>query len=193
MKFLFLIFASFAFAKGEDPFPFLMGEELVGTFVQKCAGNRQKTHTFSLGEVVSTEINFQDEFCLQPNLKIEMRGTVALGNMKQNSIREIDFEFISLWLTPLSSKTASAYSQLQLCGISEWAPNTAREITGLFCDFYQTGVPVLVPAKGNKRYGIYKLQGDFLWMGALSPEKNSLEPSRRPLTLEQTPFLRSRE
>lgn len=162
---------------------------LAGFFVQECANGFRRSQDFRGEQVVYTEENFFDGACGEPSVASRSYGSYSLGELVADA-REIDFVFEKVTLMPQSIAVAAAYRARALCGLSEWSENRETEITGLACDFLDNGSAFMVPAKGDARYGIVKVDEAGLRFGRLSPQFDGSSPERRPRSLDPRPYAR---
>lgn len=162
---------------------------LAGLFAQDCADGFRRSQDFRGEHVIYSEENFFDLACTAPSVISRSYGSYLLGGAVGDA-REIDFVFAKVTFSPQTEAVAASYRARALCGLTNWAVGEETEITGLRCDFLDSGGKFAVPAAGDRRYGIVKEEGDALRFGRLSPEFNGASPERRPLFLDPAPYLR---
>lgn len=165
---------------------------LDGRWTQPCRTGYQREELFAGERVTYSEKNFLDVLCQKPGLEIRSEGTwVDQGHvLKPLGGRAMDFTFERVSVTVSSDTYVSFYNQISLCGFSDWSVGTTRDITGLECDFFNNGRPMKVPARGNQRFGIYKLERGELWFGQQTPAFDGTHSAKRPRDWEVTPYRR---
>ena len=171
-----------------------LASPLDGAWRQPCRAGYQREEQIAGSHAVLAETNFRDSACTQPSLRIESRGLLFPGGnvILPIGAHELDFVFVGVRLTPLDQAAAAYYESMQLCGLRGWKVNEPQEIGGLFCDFYGLDLPVRVPEAGLRKFGVVKLEGDSLYLGRLSPERDASSPDKRPLELDPEPYRRVR-
>lgn len=169
------------------------GPALEGTWRQPCARGYQREERFEGAFVTYVERNFWDGSCTAPAVEILSRGAFEAGEpvLAPLGARAMDFTFASVSLRPRSVETAAAYNQRAVCGLSGWRVDEEQEITGRDCDFFGLGAKMRVPSAGDRKFGIFRLEGDELFFGQLSPERDGSAPSRRPLVLDPRGYRRA--
>jgi hypothetical protein len=103
---------------------------------------------------------------------------------------ELDFLFVGVRLIPRDHAAAAYYESVALCGLKGWKINEPKEIGGRLCDFLGLGEPFQVPRAGLKKFGVVKMEGDALYFGRLSPERDGSSAEKRPLDLDPLPYRR---
>lgn len=160
-----------------------------GIYEQDCSRGFGRAQEFSGGSVVYVETNYRDSGCEQPSLRVRNYGNYTVEKSRPGAIREMDFFFSAVTLTPLDASVAEFYREKKICGRDDWALGEESDITGRDCEFFPGNV-LRVPHAGEARYGIVKEEGTDLYFGALTPERNALDPGRRPLSLDPRPYRR---
>jgi hypothetical protein len=172
-----------------SPVPASAGE-LDGAWKQGCGPGIIKEEKFSGETAEYTETNFWEPTCKNAVVQTISRGKINLGEAvrEPQGALSIDFTFSSVHMRPLYERTVEIYNKRHVCGISDWALNEEREVTGRECDFFGLGSVMRIPAAGEKRFGIVKVTEGALYFGRLTPEKNGLTPEARPVQLDPAPY-----
>lgn len=156
---------------------------LNGVWEQDCFLKTRRVETIIDRRAVLEEIFYADDECTQPLTAVWSEGRIFLPEAA-GEVRPIDFVFESVRLAAHSPEAVDRFSSETLCGIVDWRAGDAREVTGLECDFFSNGKPVRAPSAGDVRYGIFRLNGDRVQFGLLTPRENGLTPERRPTELD---------
>jgi|GEM_PF-6790014 len=180
MSFFHLLISALAFA----------GSEFDGNWKQPCVRGYQKEELFLAHSATYTEHNFRDVSCLTPSVDLISRGSLIAGAplLEPLGASELDFIFSSVSLAPRDAAAAEFYESVSLCGLSGWRLNEEKEITGLACDLFGTGLKLQVPSAGDRKYGIVKREGESLYLGRLSPERDGNTALRRPRDLDPVAY-----
>lgn len=151
---------------------------LQGVWERECFNRTLSREVFFENKVALQEIFNAEEDCTHAMSELVSAGTFAVSG------EQMDFVFESVTLRPLGAAMAKTLNDAALCGFSGWKAGVAREITGLACDFFGIGRKVQAPAKGDTRYGIYRIEGKNLYFGQLTPELNGKTPAKRPVEFD---------
>lgn len=164
--------------------------DLDGHWKQDCARGYLKEEHFLGDSATYTEHNFRDLSCLTPSVDSVSRGTLVPGNPLLDPLgaSELDFVFSSVGFTPRDQAAADFYESISLCGLTGWKVNEEKDITGLVCEFFAQGLKMQVPAAGTRKFGIVKREGDSLFFGKLSPERDGSTPFTRPRELDPAAY-----
>lgn len=163
---------------------------LEGHWVQECQRRLQKSEEFRGHEVRYTETYFAGDHCQAPIFIFAATGPYSLF------FHEIDFIFMSISATAVTPAMASDFNQRRVCGFQNWQPGQAREVAGLGCDFFRLGANIPTPARGQKKFGRWKVIEDKLFFGRMTRERDGSAPDRRSLEWDsrfyqrQSPFRR---
>lgn len=165
---------------------------LDGQWRQTCRVGYERREIFQADQVVFQERNFLDSLCQQEALILESRGTwLDKGpTLRPLDGRAMDFTFTGIYATVLAPDFLENFNAQKICGISDWQIGEAREVSGLSCDFLQTGKPWTVPSAGEQRFGIYKVSAGLLWLGQQTPVHDASSPARRPVDWDKNPYQR---
>ena len=166
---LFLILTQLGTGQGRAQTP------LEGSWVQSCQNNTLRRETFSGNDVILSENYFAQADCTQPILTFQSEGT-----HQEAGAQDMDFRFSAVKITLQMEVMVSDYNTRQVCGFLDWKLNQEREITGLSCNLFAASSPSPIPKKDDRRFGIYKIEGDHLFFGQLNQVKNALTPEARP-------------
>lgn len=158
---------------------------LEGLWSQDCLRQASRHEYFQDTQVTLTERYFRDTHCTKEALTFESLGEFNAQDGK------IDFAFHKISIAVQDLHSMLDFNSRKVCGIDTWDRGVAQEVTGLYCEIYGTGLGIQVPPAGQKRYGIYKIEGDLLFFGKLSPEKDASSPEKRPIEFDGRFFRRS--
>lgn len=174
MNLFWLLFFSSSLLKAGQGAAFLEGH-----WAQGCAGRNFQTQLFRDGHVTTNENYFADTDCRLLLLRFQIRGLADISKTDLAS-GHIDYEFEETRVEVLSEELALHYNERAVCGWTDWKVSEPRRVDGLACDFFGWGQPVRSPSKGERRYGIWKIEQDRLHFGRLSPGADGTAPDRRP-------------
>jgi len=157
---------------------------LQGPWLQPCAARNIRTESFQGNQVRLSESFYNDDLCQSGLISFISQGTFTLPQVGQ-----MDFQFTAMSLVLKHPHFVADFNQRQVCGFSDWQLEVEKEISGRLCEIF--GSPQRIPAVGDKRYGIYHLNGDQLLFGKLSREQNAMSPEKRPTNFDPRPYIRS--
>lgn len=167
---------------------------------------------FHQSSVRFVETKFLDENCEQGFLEFSSDGQFTVGKVEslepletsefseapepveaQKSFEQLDppghsmdFTFQSVRLRPLSEAALQWMNQQSFCGKTHWRLMEFQNVSGQKCEF--PGGNIRVPAEGEKRYGIFRIEENLLYLGRLSPEADGTSPEKRPKTWDSMPY-----
>jgi len=161
---------------------------LEGTWSQPCQNASLNQEAFSGNQVTLTENHFEDAQCQRGVLIFSDKGTYVVNG------RHMDFSFTQVSITLQIQTLVDDFNQRQVCGFQDWQLGQEKAITGLKCALFTNTQSVQVPAVGDQRFGIYKIdeekEGDRLFLGRLTPGHDALSPEKRPLEFDPQFYLR---
>lgn len=163
---------------------------LEGTWQQRCLNGTQREELFQEEKVTLTERAHEDSLCSSISLEFISEGTFILGQKLSQPLRatEIDFEFEKISVVLYADNLVEKFNKEGMCGFSDWEKEQKKEITGIACSFYGAKFPV--PQKGEKRFGVYLLEGKHLFFGQLTPDRDARTPDKRPLEYNPYGFMK---
>lgn len=165
---------------------------LDGDWRQECRNGLRREEHFRADMVEFIERNFRERACQNPAVESISRGTISLGPQVEipSGASAIDFTFSSVSLRPLDEAAALSWNLRSMCGIQSWRMGEELEVSGKECDFLGLGKPIKVPSSGDKKFGVFLLHENSLFLGRLSPERDGSSSERRPLELDPVPYQR---
>ncbi len=181
----------------------LLVQLLQGTWVQPCQQSMVRKEIFHESSVRFVETKFLDENCEQGFLEFSSDGQFMVRKLESLEPSEIsvapesieqldppghsmDFTFQSVRLRPLSEAALQWMNQQSFCGKTQWRLMEFQNVSGQKCEF--PGGNIRVPAEGEKRYGIFRIEEELLYLGRLSPEADGTSPEKRPKTWDSLPY-----
>ncbi|MNY70628.1 hypothetical protein D3C86_2088020 [compost metagenome] len=86
------------------------------------------------------------------------------------------------------------FNTRQVCGFTDWALDTPKDITGMTCKLFEDWSALKAPREGEMRFGTYKIEqnkeGDRLFFGRLTKDRDALSPEKRPHLLDPRYYIR---
>jgi hypothetical protein len=163
---------------------------LLGGWRQPCDQFVVREEHFSASQVVFVETNYQDDGCEIPVLESRSQGDYFIGEELplQPPGRAMDFHFAKVELRGRSAEVIQWLRQQKFCGISHWELNHYVEVTGKDCEFSLGKIQV--PAVGDRRFGIFRVESNKLYLGKLTPIRDGKSKESRPTDWDPRPFLR---
>ncbi len=158
---------------------------LQGVWRQDCLHQALRTEHFKNAVATLTESYYGNKACTQPVLDFESHGDFAAKDGK------IDFAFQQISITIHDLGYLNDYNDRQVCGVSTWHLGKPENVTGKFCEIFGPGFGIQVPPADQKRFGIYKIEGDRLYFGQMSAEQDSSTPDKRPTEFDGRFYRRS--
>jgi hypothetical protein len=147
---------------------------LDGIWKQSCHNNIIRTETFEASFVMLQENYFSDVGCTKPLMQFTSFGAYSTNT------EQMDFRFMSAIVTLNTENLVKDFNRRKVCGFANWKINEDKNLVGLVCRFFNEATNSKVPDEDEMRYGIYKIEGDRLYLGQLTPSKNALTPEARP-------------
>lgn len=132
------------------------------------------------------DLFYEDLNCTVPAMTF-----INIGHFKIQD-QQIDYEFESVSIVLYTDRLVKSYNDRAVCGKSDWEKNSITVITGLRCALFQENYFVQVPKAGDKRFGIWKIEEDSLFFGALSQQENGSTPEKRPTAFDLRPYFKQR-
>lgn len=174
------------------PLQHLFAHELEGEWIQPCSNYFRRIESIIENQITLTETSYSDSQCTQDQISIISSGSIALGIplTQPEGSAQIDFTFSQVEIELKTSNAVSYFKSKSMCEISDWKLNTRETITGLKCDFFNSGHPIQIPSFGEKRFGIYKLEQSNenaekkLYFGQLTQNEDARTEAKRPTTLD---------
>lgn len=160
---------------------------LDGVWQKECVRGVQREERIENGYARLTEDFY-------PNLKCEGEASLRLiseGPFVLPGAQQIDFTFHRVLAAPMSERMAEAYNARSTCGFSQWSKGEVQDVTGKLCTLFGAGLASRLPEAGRMIYGIIKQDGELLYFGKLTSERNGSSPSLRPLEFDLVPYLRA--
>ncbi len=148
---------------------------LEGLWQQDCQQGHRKTEQFHLNQSTLREDSFKETNCQSPLLRFESQGFFITAG------KNIDFQFSEVGLTLEDQDIVADFNQRQVCGEKNWTLGQAENITGKKCELFGTGSEIQIPQKGDRRYGIFKVEEKKLSFGKLDKNHSALSPETRPV------------
>jgi hypothetical protein len=148
---------------------------LQGRWFQACQAGGMRTEEFQDALVTLTEMFFLDAGCTRPSVIFISEGSFVLPTKDQ-----MDFQFTSVRIRLMSEIAVNDFNHRRVCDFEDWTYGVEKEISGRSCAVFVAGLPHRVPAVGEMRFGLYRLEGNHLSFGKLSREKNATTPEKRP-------------
>ena len=146
--------------------------------------SQQVAYRFDLANVIRQTRLYNSTDCTGDSAyNFEEAGTMNIEtdpNKKSNDQgRNIELDYKTVKATVTSDAGVTAANATKLCGIADWAPNKARDITAQAKDLncYAAQVPRHVS-------NIYRVDNSVLFLGSQS--KGSVAPNERPSSLDMT-------
>ena len=137
----------------------------------------QKDHaivhiTFSETNLLAVTEMYEDAECKSLGMKISYTGTYALGTPLGQAYG-IDFMATAVTLLITGDASVLAANKKSLCGINDWAPGIAREVSNRFCEPFRT------PRLAQKVTDIFSIRDNVMWFGAFPrlPKRNDSRPT----------------
>lgn len=160
---------------------------LEGRWAQACEARAYRGEEFVGSQARYTENYFADGDCHEPLLSFEIAGPFSFSERSPLE-GNIDFVFETVFAIAKDDRMTEQFNRTRTCGWSDWKTDEPRDVTSLACDFFGTGAPLRSPARGEIRYGIWKIDGDRLLFGTLEPGGDGLSPETRPHRLNPKYF-----
>jgi len=161
-------------------------EQLQGLWLRDCEQRVIRSEKFEHEKVTFTESTYSDALCKAPVIQLINEGTFTLPAAGQ-----MDFKFTSLRVQINSEAIIDDFNRRAVCGFQDWKLNEEKEISGRLCEIIYAGSPQRIPAAGDMRYGIYRLEDGYLYLGMLTREENALTPEKRPTNYDPRYYTRA--
>lgn len=158
--------------------------QLNGAWVRPCSNGNIQVQNFNRLQNYTDDLLFQDIKCSKPLLSFRYFGTTILR------ANEMDYEFLKVSLTLYQQSLAESYNQRSVCGFRNWATNDPKVITGLRCTLFQEEHQTQVPKRGDRRFGIWKLESGKLYFGKLTPTHPANSPETRPIEWDSRAYFK---
>jgi hypothetical protein len=151
---------------------------LEGRWQQPCQNQVIREENFDQGDVTLSEFYFFDGQCTRPLMTIRNEGVFSLTETT------IDFTFGGITLAAEDEAIVADFNARAVCGFTDWAVHEEKVISGLSCALVAGGTPIKVSDAGQKRFGIFKIEGDLLYFGRLEKDHDALSPETRPVSFD---------
>jgi hypothetical protein len=158
-----------------------------GTWVQACTQMGTATFTIASGMMTSHVASFTDAACATESLDIDLTSTYALPGpaTAPAGAKKIDVTTESITFTPKAAATVAQLNAGMVCGFTDWALGTAKDVTGKNCP------PLgMLPTQGTVAYNIYFVDKtatpETLQLGMLTMTEDGTTDAKRPTTLSAT-------
>lgn len=158
---------------------------LEGTWAAACevndTGSGKKSVTFQGTSIVMNDIAFGDASCTSGEVQFAGRvtATFAVGSVASTpaDATNLDISGIKMYATAKNDSTVTAFNSAQFFGMSDWALNVEKEVTGLNGDGTAS-------ADGSSQFEIFKITGNTLCFGKKSETNDGSSAAKRPTELE---------
>lgn len=157
---------------------------LEGEWIRPCENGVIRSETFSRNTVIFGERFHYDRACAQGAFELLMGGLYGVR------AHEMDFRSTDALAKPLDERIAMTWNQQAVCGFRDWKVGEAKLVTAMACDFFSLGSPFQVPPRGLLRYGIWKIEGNRLYLGLMTAEFDASTPQKRPREWDSRAYLR---
>ena len=157
---------------------------LEGHWIQPCQTQATREEAFHGQDVTLSENYFYKPDCSQPLMTIGNLGTFTIDG------QNMDFTYQKVTITLKDDLMIQDFNSRTVCGFYDWKLNEERDVTGLRCAIITGGKALQMATPGNKRFGIYKIEGDLLYFGRLEPDHDALSPEKRPITFDPRYYIK---
>lgn len=172
----FLILMAGALSYAQSP--------LEGNWVRPCQSGLTQIQSFKGSKSTAIDHYYKDTSCRLPMMSFVNYGAYSLGS------ETIDFIFENVAVVLYSENMVADYNRRAICGITTWKVGYAKLVTGRRCAFFQPTKQVLVPKRGDGRYGIWNKETDRLYFGVLDLEYPGTSPDKRPINWDLRPYFK---
>lgn len=148
--------------------------QLEGVWKQECCNSTVRTETFEGSFVMLKESYFTDAACTMPLMQFSSFGAHTVN------AEQMDFRFMSVGVTLQREAMVTDFNNRQVCGYNNWKLNNEKNLVGLTCKLFNQVTNTKIPDENEMRYGIYKIEGNRLYLGQLTSQNNGLKPEARP-------------
>lgn len=164
---------------------------LIGVWIQPCDQSLVKEEHFSAEKVALVETNFFDADCTKPMLESRSEGDYSIGEDLPLAPRgrAMDFQFTKVEIRGRSAEIVQWLQQQKFCGIADWQLDQFVEVSGKICEFPLGKIQI--PAVGDRRFGIFRLEENRLFFGKLTPIRDGKSRESRPTEWDPRPFHRA--
>ncbi len=158
--------------------------EFDGTWKKICVNGVARTEEIAGDSATLHEDFYSDRFCQKEAMfRISSAGTFVVPETEK-----IDFTFANVFVTPLGEETTADYNARGVCGIQEWETMKPKAVSSLKCALFGAGFSVKMPSPGKMVFGIWRVEGDKLFLGELSNEQDGSAPEKRPRVFDSVPY-----
>lgn len=181
---------------------------LQGTWMQPCHQSMVRKEIFQHSAVRFVETKYIDDQCQSGFLEFSSEGHFVVVDESMETQKFhfpsdprleltlnpaldppghfMDFTFHRVTLRPLSKAAVDWMNEQKFCGLANWKKEKSQNVSGKICQF--SGGQVRVPAEKEMRYGIFRVEQDFLFLGRLSPEADGSSSEKRPNSWDPIPY-----
>lgn len=157
-----------------------------GTWRSNCSVGAERLQIYNRFQVHTEENFFTDLRCSQLNVRFTTIGQIEYPQALSPTYKHINFTYQKVLLTLFRSEPVADFNRRGVCGMSDWSPGAAKDITGLHCELFQPGSLTAVASAGDRRYGIYALSDGKLYYGKLNPSEDGSTSEKRPQQLNRS-------
>lgn len=192
LKVLIFTLLGMVVACGEDETDTVNQDNLIGTWVSKCAVDEgiyySETYVFTETESTTTIENYGDDVtCSSLQQKstyvaVYKSGVEAASSTSVDGATPIDLTFTKSEITVTSDEAAKVYNDTNLCNRT-WVKDEAYEIT-VDCDDLKS------LAAGATFYTIFQATGEKLFFGEQGEDDGGTTIEKRIASLDATGFIR---
>jgi hypothetical protein len=133
---------------------------------------------FSAGTYLVYNRFYSDSGCASLSHRATLNGTYSMSG------QNIDLTTTTSSMTMLTAAQVTIANNTAYCGFTNWVINVAKDVTGLDCGDWSFN-----PA-GMTFYDIWKVEGNFFYMGASDYTYDGLTPATRPITFSSSPYIK---
>lgn len=128
---------------------------------------------------------FNESDCSSPSMTVlvELEYSIGPESSSVPGAYMIDDTLVSTHIIPRSVGIIQYFNQVAFCGYRDWERDVSKEVTGL--------ATCQMPSTGDQFFSLITIQGDLLFVGKTTSEKDANTSERRPLELDDdNPFKR---
>lgn len=156
-----------------------------GLWVQECLLGLIKQQNINALHIELRENFYQDRNCQDVSFVFRTEGSLSYEDFNTTQINFIYSEIeLSLWI----NEVVSDFNERQVCGLDDWKLGVFQKITGLQCALFNTHKSSPIPAVGDMKYGIFKIEDGQLYYGKLSKEFDGSAAAKRPIEFDLNYF-----
>ena len=152
-----------------------------GLWSTGCKNGLKKEQIYdNRNKVITVERYFTDANCMAESFNFQTTGQISYY---KDSADFIDFVYAKIYLNIFKQNIIEDFNTRKVCGISNWKAAYEQNITGLKCAIFNISRPTQIPATGDLKFGIYRIEQNKLYYGLLSKDFDASTPAKRPVQI----------